>query len=173
MMLRSRKPSRATCALSLLLLLGACSHGQKDGVDGRQGSRGHHQQAEAGIVPSPAYAFHELRLDDTSMAALSSSTNPGRISWEVDGSKVHIGDTLAPTFLRAGSKVTAVVETPDGAGGWQPLARYSCVVKNSPPRVEQVELERDRSNPYHIKAVLRERFGRAGCRRELSLVSQR
>lgn len=155
MMPRSRKHCLAYCALVLLLLLGACSNARKDSAESRHGKRGIAQQTDAGIVPSPAYAFHELRISEAATAALGSSMETSRIRWVVNGSEVHSGESLAPTYIRAGAKVTAIVESSDGAGGWRELTHFSCVVKNSPPRVEEVQLERDQSNPYHIQAVLR------------------
>jgi hypothetical protein len=144
--------------LVLALLLAACAGAGQDSAQDRGEGQGRSLMAGGAIVPTPAYTFHELRLSDDAAAASGIDLNSGqqspRILWEVNGTKVHTGPSLEPAYTHAGEKVTAIVQAEDGSGGWAELARYSCKIENSPPRVEDVQLERDSGNPYHFQAFV-------------------
>jgi len=140
-----------------VLFLGGCSQ-EKRTVDAPLVGERATTSETPEIVPSPAYSYHQLRLgSDASAASFGGLTGADKgqlVIWAVNGKPVFTGPSLDPSYTQPGDHVTAIVKSADVDGTWRELTRYETEVLNSPPRVEEVQLQRDASNPYLIHAVL-------------------
>jgi hypothetical protein len=149
----------ATGALILAaLFLGACSQ-EKRTVDAPHVGERAATSDTPGIVPSPAYSYHQLRLASESGTASYSNLGHSKknelVIWAVNGDPVHTGASLDPSYTSPGDQVTAIVKAADASGTLQEIARYETVVTNSAPRVYEVYLKTAESNPFLFQAVVR------------------
>jgi len=91
----------------------------------------------------------------SSFGGLTGADKGQLVIWEVNGSSVHTGAALDPSYTSPGDRVIAIVKAADESGSWKELSRHEVVVLNSAPRVQEVHLQRDQGNPYLIHAILR------------------
>ncbi len=165
MWVRSVKVHRNSFAIvaagSMVLIalgLGACSGNPDASKTSRTGSRAN-GTGTAGIVPCPAYSYHELCLgSDVSAVAFDGFKDDRKetlVVWSVNGQNVQTGPTLDSSYLSPGDRVTATINEPDGSGGWREIEHYETVVRDCAPQVESVTLASDPTTPYLVHANVR------------------
>lgn len=142
----------------VVLFLAACSAEERTARSPQVGVRATSAETP-GIVPSPAYSYHQLRLgSDVSASSFGGLTGADKgqlVIWEVNGKSVHTGASLDPSYTSPGDRVIAIVKAADASGSWEELSRHETTVLDSAPRILEVHLQRDTSNPYLVHAVLR------------------
>lgn len=118
--------------------------------------RGKTPEPELSILPSPAFAYHQLRasgaLVNKAGRAPSNGIGVQRVVWSVNGEDVGEGPLLAPDHFGRGDLVQVRVEEIQTRDHAKTLATASATITNSPPRILSARIERNPSRPQQVIA---------------------